>query len=583
MFLHPDDIQGADICFLLSVTWEGKDYRFSTVPIDIQDTIQNEVHRYFGGLSDPDITQSSDFTGVDMEADTIAVELVFTGINWVQEWLTGHSLVHSECELSMIAITGEHTTFTEQDRIILFQGQVIEPIIGTPDKPEGHVIFSIENSLKLKKVKLLENQSEITVFKFPGLDQRGTSIGRTISYPIGKYAPFVFGSPGTWIQRTGPNPGLQYVTTQEKNSTGIEFFDVAQVSPAYTINATNLGTINAETTYLIAQGDVASSQVRIWDETGGNFVNTVELEQNEEGQLFSQVKYKLGSVIEDNSFAPALDSDQTFWVSWGEFDGGSVDPISGESLAPSTNLIFFVMDRVGLKYNKAKWMGLANLLNRYKFSGYVNDPQVVALDWLKKNILSYLPIQVFNGDGGYEPRVNLYFYGEQINPSYHLEDHGLFQIVTGIQPLDVDVVNKVVVKFCYGGEFQQYLSTISIDPTLEEETPVDFRDPVSDVSFNRFGLQEEVIECPFIWDLDTAIRVARDRIRTRGLGVYAVEVMAAPQFGYLQVGDVIALTSSNLSLEKHKCQIIQKSWSSNSWRYVIHLESNSLVNPRQLV
>ena len=68
-----------------------------------------------------------------MEADTIAVELVFTGINWVQESLTGHSLVHSECELSMIAITGEHTTFTEQDRIILFQGQVIEPIIGTPD------------------------------------------------------------------------------------------------------------------------------------------------------------------------------------------------------------------------------------------------------------------------------------------------------------------------------------------------------------------------------------------------------------------------------------------------------------------
>ena len=62
MFLHPDDIQGADICFLLSVTWEGMDYRFSTVPIDIQDTIQNEVHRYFGGLSDPDINQSSDFT-----------------------------------------------------------------------------------------------------------------------------------------------------------------------------------------------------------------------------------------------------------------------------------------------------------------------------------------------------------------------------------------------------------------------------------------------------------------------------------------------------------------------------------------
>lgn len=583
MYLHPDDIQGADICFLLSVNWLGKEYRFSTVPIDLSDTTTGKVHRYEGGLSDPDISQSSDFSGVDMEADTVAVELVFNGINWVQEWLTGHSLVNSECVLSMIAIKGEHTTFTEQDKIILFQGQVLEPIIGTPDRPEGHIIFSIENSLKLKKVKLLGNGSEIDLFKFPGLDQRASSLGRTISYPIGKYAPFVFGTPGVWVQRQGQAVGLQYLTTQEKNSAGVLFLDEAQVSPAYTVNATNIGNINAETTYLIAQGEVDSSRVRIWDQDGGNFVNTVLTETNEEGFIVSVVKYKLNNVIEDNNFVPALDNDQTFWVSWGEYDGGSLDPISGESLAPATNLILYVMDRVGLKYNKMKWMGLSQLLNRYQFSGYVNDPQVVALDWLTENILKYLPIQVFNGEGGFEPRVNLYFYGEQVNPTHYLEDHGLFQIVTGIQPMDAEVVNKVVVKFCYAGEFQQYLSSISIDPTLEEETATDFRDPISDISFDRYGIQEEVLELPFVWDLDTAVRIARDIIRTRGLGMYAIEVEAAPQYGFLQVGDVIALTSTNLSLDKHKCQIIQKSWSGNTWRFVIHLESNSLVNPRQLV
>jgi hypothetical protein len=386
-----------------------------------------------------------------------------------------------------------------------------------------------------------------------------------------------------WPQRTGESSGIQYITTQEKNSTGVQFLSEAQVSPAYTINATNLGTVNAETTYIIAQGDVASSQIRIWDETGGNFVNTVQLAQDASGNLFSQVKYKFGNVIEDNSFAPALDSDQTFWVSWGEFEGGSLDPISGESLAPATNIILYVMDRVGLKYNKFKWMGLSQLLNRYKFSGYVNDPQVLALDWLEENILKNLPIQVFNGEGGFEPRVNLYFYAEQIHPTHYLEDHGLFQIVTGLQPMDAEVVNKVVVKYCYAGQFNQYLAAISIDPTLEAETPTDFKDPISDVSYDRYGIQEELVELPFVWDMDTAIRIGRDIIRTRGLGMYAVEVEAAPQYGYLQVGDVIALTSSNLSLVRHKCQIIQKSWSGNQWRFIIHLESNSLVNPRKLV
>jgi hypothetical protein len=77
-----------------------------------------------------------------------------------------------------------------------------------------------------------------------------------------------------------------------------------------------------------------------------------------------------------------------------------------------------------------------------------------------------------------------------------------------------------------------------------------------------------VVECPFIWDFDTAIRVARDIIRTRGLGMYALEIEASAQYGYIQVGEVIAFTSQNFGLEKHKCQVIQKSWSGNTWKFV---------------
>lgn len=574
MYLHPDDIQGSDICFLLTVKWEGMDYRFSTVPIDIQDTVTNQVHRYTGGLSDPDITQTSKMTGVDLEADSISVELVFPGINWVQEWLTGHSLVHSECEMSMVPFQEGVTSFTELDKIVLFQGNVLDPIIGTPNRPEGHIVFSIENSLNVVKVKLLEDQQEINVTQFPGLDQRAGVLGRTISYPMGKYVPWVFGTPGNWIQRE-PASGTRIGN--------IQYFNQAQVSPAYTVNATGSGGTYHVTTYVIALGNVASTRVRIWDETGGNFVNTVEVVTNSDGLLVSQVKYELGHVIEDNSFIPGLDSDQTFWVSWGEYDGGSPDPISGESLSNSTNLVLYVLERIGLKYNREKWMGLSTLLNRYQFSGYVNDPGVIALDWLEQQVLNHLPIQVFNGSQGLEPRVNLYHYSDQVNPTYYLEDSGMFQVISGIQPMDVEVVNKVVLKFCYAGQFQQYLTTVIIDPTLEREDALNFRDPISDISFQRYGLKEEIIECPFIWDLDTAIRVARDNIRTRGLGVYAIEVQASPSFGYVEVGDVIALTSSNLALSHHKCQVIQKSWSGNTWRFIIHLESNALVNPRKLV
>jgi hypothetical protein len=67
-----------------------------------------------------------------------------------------------------------------------------------------------------------------------------------------------------------------------------------------------------------------------------------------------------------------------------------------------------------------------------------------------------------------------------------------------------------------------------------------------------------------------------------GLGAYGIEVFAFPQFGYLEIGEVISFSSSNLGLDAHKCQIVGKSWEAGKWRFVLHLEDNSLVNPRQL-
>ena len=577
--IHPEDIQGADIIFLLTINWLGMDYRFSTIPLDLEDDEVGQVYRYQGGLSDPDIDQSTKFLGVNVESDSISVELIFPGVNWVHEWLQGSELSYAQCEMSMVPVVQGRTSFKYSDRVKLFTGKVIDPIYGTPDRPEGHVIFSIENNLNTVKKRLLQEAYRIDPYQFPGLDQRAAALGRTISYPIGKYVPLVFGECGTYATRkvlTFGGPFSVNVRTK-----GIEFLNQKGTSPSYVIDTSGSGA-GLVVTYVVALGEVEARRLRIYDQTGGNFVNYVEQDTTTEGQIISIVKYQIGSVLEDNSFIPALDEDQTFWVSWGEFGGGLPDPMSGDSLAPATNLILYVLDIMGLEYSRDTWMGISSLLNRYQFSGYVNDPEVLAWDWLQKNILAYLPIETFNGATGIEPRVNLYFYNEQIHPTHHLVENGLFEIVTGIQPLDVDVVNKVVLSFAWSGEHEQYLSTLSIDPTLEKETAMNTRDPISDISFQRYGLKEMAVECPFIWDLDTAYRVARDIIKVRGLGVYAIEVQAAPQYGYLDVGDVISLTTSRLGLTDHKCQIVNKSWGSNKWTFVIHLESNALVNPRQV-
>ena len=569
--LHPNDIQGAELCFLLDVDWLGKIYRFSTVPIDITDTNTGELYRYNGGLGNPTIDQQTDFVGFDIDGNSISMELTFNDVNWIAEWLQGRSLELAAAAVSMIVVDeSNHTSFKYEDRVPLFLGKVKDPIIGTPTRPLGHIIFSIENSTNVKAIKMLDNSFEIDPYVFPGLDQRAATLGRIIETPIGQYVPFVFGALGEWYIRKSGSSRFQILTDQ----------DSARCSPAYIIDASGSGgSLRIE--LIIAMGTVTASRIRIWDQDGGNFVNYVYTDTNADGTQYSYTWYEHGHVIEDNSFIPGLDEDQTFWVSWAEYGEGIQDPLTGQSLGPAGNLCLYCLDQTGLEYDKAAWVGLVTVLNRYKFAGYINDPSILVFDWFKENIVANLPIEVFNGPNGLTPRLNLYFTQDIIPANHYILESGMFEIQTGLQPLEVQPVNKVTVNYGFTGRLEHYLSTVIIDPTYNgNDNAFIQRDPVSDMSFSRFGLLETVIELPFVWEMHTAYRIARDRIRMSGLGAYGIEVSAFPQFGFLEVGEIIALTTEKFGLVEHKCQIVGKSWNSGKWNFVLQLEDNTLVNHR---
>lgn len=569
--LHPNDIQGAELCFLLDVDWLGKTYRFSTVPIDITDTNTGELYRYNGGLGNPTIDQQTEFVGFDIDGSSIAMELTFNDVNWIAEWLHGRSLELAAAEVSMIIVDeyNGHTSFKYEDRVPLFLGKVKDPIIGTPTRPAGHIMFSIENSTNVKAIKMLDNSFEIDPYVFPGLDQRAATLGRIIETPIGQYVPFVFGALGEWYIRKSGSGRFQILKDQ----------DSARCSPAYIIDeAGSGGSLRIE--LIIAMGTVTAPRIRIWDQDGGNFVNYVYTDTNADGTQYSYTWYEQGHVIEDNSFIPGLDEDQTFWVSWAEFGEGIQDPLTGQSLGPAGNMSLYCLEQIGLEYDKEAWVGLVPVLNRYKFAGYINDPSILVFDWFKQNIVANLPIEVFNGPNGLTPRLNLYFTQDTIPANHYILESGMFEVQTGLQPLEVQPVNKVTVKYGFTGRLEHYLSTVIIDPTYNgNDNAFIQRDPVSDMSYSRFGLLETVIELPFVWEMHTAYRIARDRIRMSALGAYGIEVSAFPQFGFLEVGEIIALTSHNLGLDEHKCQIVGKSWSGGKWNFVLQLEDNTLVNP----
>ena len=161
---------------------------------------------------------------------------------------------------------------------------------------------------------------------------------------------------------------------------------------------------------------------------------------------------------------------------------------------------------------------------------------------------------VINGGNGIQAALNLYTYSQEIIPSHHLIESGELEIIIPLTPLESEIINKITIRFSYAGQSDAYRSKVVIDPLLKEDEPLKYRDPLAYISYTRYGLREKVIEAPFVYDLQTAIRIARDKIRAHALGNYAIEISAAPKYGYLDLGDIVSISSDKVGFSNHKCQ-----------------------------
>jgi hypothetical protein len=558
------DIQQGDICFLLDIEYFGAIYRFSTVPIDISDTSENTVIPYRGSLSDPPVNLQSDLLGVDLEANTISLELIFEEVDWVSEFLKGRTINDAICTLSMIIIRDGKTSFTQQDRIGIFKGRALDAIFGAPDAPKGTVAFTIENSVNVRDANLLGEEHVIIEdnYTIPILDKSK-----------GKVVPFVFGELGT---------------SSREQAGSITLDTDLRATPAYQAG----GTATLKTQYFqVAYHQVMKpgvSLVKIFDGQGGSFTNPVEIAVDSKGFLYAYVPFYLivgspeGTNVQyDNFQVSSPEIAFSYYASWGISQGGIPSIMGDGPLEGAVDLSLFVLEKTDLLFDYSSWNGLAPVLDRYKFGGFVNDLDVSALDWIQSNIWSLLPIMVVTGGDGIKVALNLYTYSQEIIPAHHLIESGELEIISPLTPLEGEIINKITIRFSYAGMSGAYRSQVTIDPLLVEDEPLKYRDPIAYISFTRYGLREKVIEAPFVYDLQTAIRIARDKIRAHALGNYAIEISAAPKYGYLDLGDIVSITSERVGLTSHKCQIVSKSWSDNRWRYVLHIEDNPLVTIRK--
>lgn len=559
------DFQDIEICFILELHYYNVIYRYSSFPVDIENS-NGEILQFDGQMSDPNITQQTKIAGFDIESDTVSLELVLP-FDPVEEFFKGRILDNSLCVISMVTVRNGKVIQPYEDIVGLFRGSIIQPVIGDPTQVTGYVTFSIENNINVKEIYLIDETARITTGSYEFLH---------VDSAEGALAPFVFGAP--------------YYYPRPNNTNNFISYSSSKVSPAYEVrrkfSGPPAGARYNEVLILIANHEVKATHVHVHDNINNQAYLPVASEINVYGETVSLVNIDGAGL--NHSKTLGAQQPINYWIRWGDYGPGStVQTGNGHpntfgfgTLEGAGDLCRFVLDKTELTIDWTAWDGIAPLLNTYKFAGYVNE-KILALEWLETNIIEHLPIEIINGPKGLTPIVSLYHYSNDLREIAHVVDNSDFEIITPIASITepTEIVNKPIVKFAWSGDVERYKTTMMIDPS-DFNGAQSFRDPYSDLSFNRYGLHEKTYELNYVYDLDTAVKILRDKVRLYGLGVHLVEVSADKRFGYINLGDVLTLESERLHITNHVCQVVRKSWTRGRWSFMLQIEDNLFINNR---
>ena len=544
MILSSSQLAGTEPIFLLRIDFLGQIWRFSTYPISI-DGIE-----YIGGLADFEFVESSDLLGVNIDSNNLSVQVDFVGLDLVHEWRKGRTLESCGAEFSYMLIKDDVVQGSLNDRVILLDGIIQSPVFGDPLESLGVASFTVERKPYDTSILILDDSQTIDKTTFPNHDQDTAG---------GKFYPIVFGEPGM---------------TRDDGGVQIKLYS----APTYNVKAYTFG---GDIFFIIAGHEVMASSVRMRDGAGNEDSVNVLKSFDGKGQVYSYVQLAVSSPIMypgRPSISANAERPTEFWLCW-DNGGGLRNPYGSGALSGGADVCRWALARSKIAVDYGAWDNIATILNKWRFSGYINEP-VSCWDWLNENILPYLPIEIRAGKKGLRPVLaQLYAYNHVI-PVARITAGADFSRVSAIetQTDTADILNSFSLSFAKQGHEQKYAMTVKIARSSSGDG--ERGDIFSEVSVNRYGVKEASGETNYIFDRPTALRAAHLQVKSNAFPLRTLRFECAMYYGFLNIGDVIELSSSELYLEDTKCTIIAKAWTVNCWTYEIGFYDNPILIDR---
>ena len=352
------DLASAQVVWILTIEWRGREYRRSTIPIEITDA-DGVTHAYQGGLGDISGLEES-LSSASVNGGSVPLEIDFEE-DLITVYADGYRLSSATGSLDMVTTRDRATSVqTWEGRYRYLTGRVVLPRISARGDRPGLASFSLEQSITQDRGRILPASAVITGVTYPNAPEKS----------VGKVYPLVMGRQGSY-----PSGGVTFDTLG---------------SPAYVVEETGS---NADTLHL-GYGHWTATQAKIIADSTKTSALTLIKTHDATGQAVTEVD------ISGQSSAIRTASAYYSSISSGE---GYRLPFSGTDHRGAGDWIRFMLSRSTLTIDNDAWSAVTPALNGYKIASFINDPDVTPSEWLIDNVLGLFPLDVLMGPEGLTP------------------------------------------------------------------------------------------------------------------------------------------------------------------------------------
>ena len=241
----------------------------------------------------------------------------------------------------------------------------------------------------------------------------------------------------------------------------------------------------------------------------------------------------------------------------GKDSGGGTNQV--QYLTGAGDVVRYLLHESGAKVDDGRTRAAAAYLNAYEIEGYLAE-RVDIMEFLKTEILPLLPCSLRTSSEGVYPVVWRYDATEadvnaKLTAGREIYRNSLVEYASS------EVYNEISIRYRHNCRYNRLKKKITVTGDLSATTSgFVSKNSYTVASRTRYGQKSKQIETEFVTSRSTAGRIVNWMSRAYSGRHRFIKYSASHKMGWIQVGDVIALTDSDLSFTNQIVLVQSVEW-----------------------